>query len=187
MLLQLLSFPLLFPYVFLGDGVKSLRNLFGEDIDRPYKVNLSSSNQSALKGVEWAYLVTKLGCPERCNFCLTSALFDSKNTPPLVTPKEVYEAVVKHHKGSKDILTLSGCEPNLLTFRNWWYELFELFEGYKTPIGIGGPATMRSLKKFDFERITNSSLHFSLFNIGIESFSEQYSKNFEFKEILIPI
>jgi len=169
-------------YVFLGDGVKSLRSFFGEDVNRRYKVELSLSEQTVQKGVKWLNFVTKLGCPEKCNFCMSSALFSHKHTPPLVTPKEVYDAVVKFHKGSKDVLGLTACEPNFLTYRNWSYELFELFEGYPIPIGFGGPATAKSLKKFDFERITNSSLHFSFVNVGIESFSEQYSKNSTFNE-----
>ena len=170
-------------YVFLGDGVKSLRQLFGEEMGDPYEVNLSLSKQKGYQRVEMVNLVTKLGCPERCDFCMTTKYFDYKITKPFVTPKQVYDAITRLNEKSEKKVTVTVCEPNFLLFRQWWYELFELFEDYKDPIGIAGPATMSSVKKFDFKRISNSSLHFSIFNIGIESFTRKYSKNYEFDEM----
>jgi hypothetical protein len=174
-------------HVFLGDGVKSLRQLFGEDLADPYKVKIAVDRQISSKKFQMTYLATKLGCPEKCDFCMTTKLFGGKITPPLVSPSDVFNAVTELKEKSKKITSITLCEPNMLLFRQWWYELFELFEGYGEPIGIGGPATLASIKKFDFKKISNSSLHFTLFNVGIESFSKEYSKNFEFnkaKEII---
>ncbi len=170
-------------YVFLGDGVKSLRRLFGEGVNDPYKVNLSLSKQNNYGRVEMVNLVTKLGCPMKCDFCMTTKLFDNKITKPFVTPKQVYNAITKFNEKTKKKVTITVCEPNFLLFKQWWYELFELFEDYKDPIGMAGPATMSSIKDFNFKRISNSSLHFSIFNIGIESFTKKYSKNYEFNEM----
>jgi radical SAM superfamily enzyme YgiQ (UPF0313 family) len=170
-------------YVFLRNGVETLRNFFGEDVNKPYDVTLSVRDQNTMKGLKWVHLVTKVGCPKDCNFCPTSLYFDRKCTPPLITPKEVFEAVDKIYQRTKEVITITCCEPNFLLYRKWWYELFEEFEGYEIPVGIGGPADMKSVKKFDTDRITNSALHFSFLNIGIESFSEQYSKNIPFDEM----
>jgi len=168
--------------VLLGDGVKSLRRLFGEDVIEPYKVKITLDHHVSSKRFQMVYLATKLGCPEKCDFCMTTKLFGGKITPPLVTPLQVYNAVSELNEKSKKIISIALCEPNLLLFKQWWYELFELFEDYKNPIGIGGPATMSSIKNFDFKRISNSSLHFTLFNIGIESFTKEYRKNYKFNE-----
>ena len=170
-------------YVFLGDGVKSLRQLFGENVNDPYKVNLSLSRQNNYKRVEMVNIVTKLGCPERCDFCITTKLFDNRIIKPFVTPKQVYDAVTELNEKTKKIVTITVCEPNMLLFRQWWYELFELFEDCKDPIGMAGAATMSSIKKFNFKRIANSSLHFSVFNIGIESFTKKYIKNDGFEQM----
>ena len=149
-------------YVLLGDGVKSLRELLGEKVNDSYKVSFSINKQGAYSRTMMVNIVTKLGCPGRCNFCMTPKLFGNKITPPFVTPQQVYDAVTKLNEKTQKRLTINVCEPNFLLFRQWWYELFELFEGYKDPIGIGGAATMKSIKKFNFKRIANSSLHFSL-------------------------
>lgn len=169
-------------HVFLGDGVTSLRRLFGEEVVDPYKVKITLDRHVSTKKFQMVYLATKLGCPEKCDFCMTTKLFGGKITPPLVTPSQVYDAVTELNEKSNKITSIALCEPNLLLFKQWWYELFELFEDYKNPIGIGGPATMSSINNFDFKKISNSSLHFTLFNVGIESFSKEYNKNLEFNK-----
>ena len=169
--------------VLLGDGVKSLRQLLGETVNDPYKVSFSTNQQSAYSRTQMVNLVTKLGCPGNCSFCMTPKLFDNKITPPFVTPRQVYDAIININGKTEKSLAINVCEPNMLLFRQWWYELFELFEGYKDPISIGGAATLKSIQKFDFKRIANSSLNFSLFNIGIESFTEHFDKNTEYEEV----
>jgi len=113
-------------HVFLGDGVKSLRKLFGEDVIEPYKVDIALDQRASSKKFQMVYLATKLGCPEDCNFCMTTKLFGGKITPPLVTPEQVYNAVTELNEKSKKITSIALCEPNMLLFKQWWYELFEL-------------------------------------------------------------
>ena len=64
-------------YVLLGDGVKSLRQLLGENANDPYIVSFSTNQQGAYTRTQMVNLVTKLGCPEKCDFCMTSKLFNN--------------------------------------------------------------------------------------------------------------
>jgi hypothetical protein len=50
-------------YVFSGDGVMSLRRLFGEDVIEPYKVKITLDRHVSSKRFQMVYLATKLGCP----------------------------------------------------------------------------------------------------------------------------
>ncbi len=62
-------------YVLLGDGVKSLRQLLGENISDPYRVSFSTNQQGMYSRTQMINLVTKLGCPGKCDFCMTPKLF----------------------------------------------------------------------------------------------------------------
>lgn len=170
-------------HVVWGNGIPSLRKILGEEPDAPYTVNLSHSPKKGYKRSHLVNLVTKLGCPMKCDFCMTSKFFDAKITKPLVTPKQVYDAIDKVNKSTQRKVAVTMCEPNLLLFHQWWYELFELFEDYTDPVSVSGPAMISSVKKFDFKRILDSSLHFGFFNLGIESFTKKYDKNVGFEEM----
>ncbi len=169
-------------YICRGDGVPFLRNLLGEGVNKSYRLKLTSyRTMTELLGgkirTPMVNIITKVGCPMRCDFCVTNQLFEGKFTKPLFTPQEVHDSLVKHRqKIKKDFLTLF-CEPTAITEKDWWYKLFELFaeEPYDFPIGT--QTTISSLNTFDLDRISNSSMRFEVFNVGVESFSRDYGKN----------
>ncbi len=174
-------------YVCRGDGILFLRNLLGEDVKKPYRLKLISYKIiTQLLGMKirtpMVNIITKIGCPMRCDFCATNQLFEGKFTPPLFTPQEVHDNLVEHReKIKRDFLTMF-CEPTGITTKQWWYELFALFEEEPYDFPIFMPTTVASLRTFNFERINNSSMRFEGFNIGIESFSREYVKNQKHKE-----
>ncbi len=174
-------------YICRGDGVPFLRNLLGEDVNKPYCLKLISyRNKIELLGRKirspMVNIITKVGCPMKCDFCATNQLFEGKFTKPLFTPQEVHDSLVKHReKIKKDFITLF-CEPTAITNKKWWYELFELFveEPYDFPIAM--LTTISSMNRFDLDRISNSSMRFELLNVGVESFSMDYGKTQRHKE-----
>jgi len=170
-----------------GDGVRFLRDLFHEDVNRPYNLEvIPAANFFTLYGVDFktelAQIVTKLGCPNNCDFCVTTKLFDGKFTKALFSPQLVHDKIVEYRRNMKKDIAILLCEPQGIIQKKWWYELFDLFNDEPEDYPLMAAASVASLKKFDFERISNSSLRFYGFNVGLESFSKHYDKNIKHRE-----
>jgi hypothetical protein len=169
------------------DGIPFLRNLLGENNDRPY-TSVLVPNKLSIKlcdlnfKIDTAMFVSKLGCPMFCDFCPTSHLFNGKCSQPFFTPQQVHDMMVEYRRTLKRDFQTIFCEPTMITNKKWWYELFDLFKGEPGDYAVMGATTIPSLLKFDFDRISDSSMRFDFFNIGIESFSKNYSKNQKHKD-----
>ncbi|MHA2289609.1 MAG: B12-binding domain-containing radical SAM protein, partial [Promethearchaeota archaeon] len=174
-------------YICRGDGVPFLRKLFGEKVNGPYNLALIKNKQVTrvfgLKTkVDLIELVTKIGCPMKCDFCITNQLYEGKFTEVFFTPQQVHDAIVEYrHKAKRDFL-LGICEPTAITNQKWWEELFELFEGDPDDYPISIATTLSSLKRLDYEKISRSSLRINWINVGIESFVKDYAKNQKHKD-----
>ncbi|MFW9969877.1 MAG: B12-binding domain-containing radical SAM protein [Candidatus Odinarchaeota archaeon] len=165
-----------------GDGIPFLRKLLGEECNRPYKLEvIPAKNTFSLYDVELnvpiAQVVTKLGCPNNCDFCITRRLFNGKFFNSFFTPQQVHDKLVEYCRKLKKDFAILFCEPQGIISKQWWYDLCDLFVDEPEDYPVMITATQASLQKFDFDRISNSSLRFYGFNIGIESFSKDYGKN----------
>ena len=169
-------------YVCNGDGVTFFRKLFGERINQNYRLELKPSKLMIdVFGIRFkskmVYLTTKLGCPYKCDFCGTYQLFKGKCTPPFFKPQEIYDAIIQYRKEIKKDFLLFIAEPTAIISSKWWYELFDLFKGEEGDFPIYALTNTKSLLDFDFDRISDSSLRFQGFNLGIESLNRSYNKN----------
>lgn len=175
-------------YICRGDGIPFLRKILNEEMDKPYKLELIPQELFfRFYGIEMKMkvvrLVTKLGCPNKCDFCITHHLYNGKCTKPFFTPQQVHNKLVDYRKQmkKKDLIILF-CEPQAIINKKWWYDLFELFEGESEDYTIALLTSLASIKTFDLDRISKSSLRFSFINLGIESFTQKYSKNIKYQE-----
>lgn len=89
-----MCFPLIFSseeeihkytdYVCYGEGVRFLRKLLGESADAPIRQIVGPKNGASLPWLdpysrgENGFLVSGVGCPNRCEFCSTSAYYGGK-------------------------------------------------------------------------------------------------------------
>ena len=170
-----------------GDGVPYLRNLFGEKCDNIYNLEIIPAKSIiSVNGIELksdlAQLVTKLGCVNNCDFCITRQLFDNHFSGSLFTPQQVHDKLVEYRRQIKKDFSIMFCEPQGIVNKKWWYELFELFNDEPEDYPVIIPTSLASIKKFDLDRISKSSLRFMGLNIGIESFSQDYAKNAKHRE-----
>lgn len=172
-------------YVCKGDGIPFLRKLLGEDLETPYKLKLVPQKMyftfyNMEMKMDVIRLATKLGCPNKCDFCITHHLYEGKSTPSFFTPEQVYTKLVEYRKKikGKDLVVLF-CEPQAIINKNWWYSLFDLFNEEPEDYPITLLTSLASIKDFDLDRISKSSLRFSFVNLGIESFSQVYGKNIQ--------
>jgi len=170
-------------YVCKGDGIPFLRKLLGENETTPYKLEIVPQNTYFLfQGIRMPMkvlrLVTKLGCPHSCDFCITHHLYEGKVTNPFFTPQHVHDKIVEYVKkvNYKDFIIMF-CEPQAIINKKWWYDLFESFNGDTQEYPIIILSTLASIADMDLDRISKSALRINFINIGIESFSHPYSKN----------
>ncbi len=170
-------------HVHIGDGVTYLRELLGENPNEPFRLKLIPTRLvNHVAGMEVSsrmyHVVTKLGCPNRCEFCATYSLFKGKCTGELFTPEQVHDALVeKRSKDKKDFLTTFS-EPTAIVSKEWWYRLFDLFKDDPGDYPIVCCTTARSFEGFDLDRMRNSALRISTVNMGVESFSTIFGKNY---------
>ncbi|MCK4381465.1 MAG: hypothetical protein KAW51_10035, partial [Candidatus Lokiarchaeota archaeon] len=84
-------------YAVKGEGVKFLRELLGEDINRPIEQKLMPKCGGSLHFIDKyprgtiGFLVSGLGCPGACDFCSTTEMFGYKRLQ-FLSPEEL----VKH-------------------------------------------------------------------------------------------
>lgn len=80
-----------------GEGVQFMRNLLGEKQDTPLKNPKLFNDSSELLGIKFrkgaGQIAAGLGCPNACEFCLTSHYFDCKHIPLLETGEDIYNAM----------------------------------------------------------------------------------------------
>ncbi len=175
-------------YVCRGDGVSFLRDLLNEDNNKPYVLSVLDSPLSIelSKGTfdfENVYVTRRLGCHNKCDFCITHHLFQGRIIPTFCSPQHFYDTLVGiRRKKNKDFI-ISFAEPMLINSYKWWYKVFDLFKDEPYEYIVGGPTTISSIKDLDLDRISRSSLRFGTFQIGIESFGKNYSKNPQYREI----
>lgn len=171
-----------------GDGVPYLRKLFAEEKNcQGYNLEIIPAKSIiSVNGIELksdsAQLVTKLGCVNNCDFCITRQLFDNHFTGALFTPQQVHDKLVEYRRKIKKDFSIMFCEPQGIVNKKWWYELFELFNDEPEDYPVIVPTSLASIRNFDLDRVSNSSLRFMGLNIGIESFSQDYAKNAKHRE-----
>nr|MDO8117433.1 hypothetical protein [Candidatus Sigynarchaeota archaeon] len=165
-----------------GDGIAFLRELFGEPVDAPRKLVIIPSHvHTEILGLsirsEAIQLVTKIGCPQSCDFCVTNKLFDNKYSGSYFTPQQVHDAIIKHAREIKKPFKIGFSEPTAIISRDWWYELFHLFEDEDGDYPVIIATTASSLNGFEFKTVMDSALRIEMVNIGVESFNTMYGKN----------
>jgi hypothetical protein len=86
-----------------GEGVQFMRHLLGEDTDRPIRQTLMPKGGGAPpfitkfpKGAI-GFLVSGLGCPGRCPFCSSTALYDHQRLE-MLSPEDLVEHMYLYHR-----------------------------------------------------------------------------------------
>ncbi len=163
----------------VGEGVRFLRRVFGENEDRRivHPMVHSSYNRNIM-GVrlpsESGVLVPGVGCANRCRFCATSHFF-GQYTPYLKTGKEVFDVCCRY-EDELGVTDFGVLDENFLKMPDRAMELVELMEKhhrfFKFAI-FSSAETLRSLPDLDF--LVRMGVTFLW--MGVESKKECYEKN----------
>jgi len=111
-------------HVVLGEGVEFLRNLLGEDTNRPIQQKLMPKcggappflNKYPRGGI--GFLVTGLGCPGGCDFCSTTEMFGKKRIE-LLSPEDFVDHVELYRKHFKQLSSIFVIEEDHFRHPRW--------------------------------------------------------------------
>jgi radical SAM superfamily enzyme YgiQ (UPF0313 family) len=166
-------------FICRGEGVRFLRRLFGEIVDRPVRhPMIHSSFNRRVMGVPLpkmsGVLLPGVGCPNKCRFCCTSHFFGDY-IPYLSTGREMFD-VCKGYEEKLGITDFGVLDENFLKSPERALELLECIESEEKlyTFGIFSSAeTLQALGNLDI--LVRLGVQFIW--IGVESKREAYEKN----------
>ncbi|MFX1503309.1 MAG: hypothetical protein ACFFDH_20270 [Promethearchaeota archaeon] len=163
-----------------GNGVNWLRNYFNLKPYRSDKIKIPIIlTEKGVFNTPTAYIVTQVGCPNKCNFCVTNAFLNY--TPFCLNSKKIINALEQIRNKSQGDVLLFLCDPNSLFPSKVWEEVFEYFiqNNKGNTIYLFCLISLKHLFHFNLKKIQNKSkLKFLMVNFGLESVLEGgYVKN----------
>ncbi|MFW9990279.1 MAG: hypothetical protein ACFFC3_16685 [Candidatus Odinarchaeota archaeon] len=166
-----------------GNGIVWLRKKFGLPQLRKeeYKISTIIMNTRILPvNIKTAYMVTQVGCPYNCDFCITAKLL---HYCPFSNSQNIIKSLVNLLEMDRRDKFLYLCEPNACFPEREWYKVFDFFTNYKGTydnyLYIICLISLNHLGKFNLKLIQeNCRVKFLLANFGIEStLKGGYEKN----------
>jgi len=172
-------------YLCIGRGVPFLRNLFSEDVNKPYNLviipdhlHVKYSNNE-LK-IDMCRIITKIGCPFNCDFCTTPAIFQGEYTGELFSPQHVHDELVKYRDNlGINKLHVYFVDPTTIFSLQWWYEFFGLFKEDYGDFSLVVYGVLSVLEKLNLDKVSKYAARIHTVNFGIESFNKNYVKTSE--------
>jgi haloalkane dehalogenase len=120
-------------HVVKGEGVKFLRELLGEDTNRPIQQKLMPKcggapiflNKYPRGGI--GFLVTGLGCPGGCDFCSTTEMFGKKRIE-MLSPDDFVDSIELYHKHFPNLESVFVIEEDHFRHPRWLIKAKEKWE-----------------------------------------------------------
>jgi haloalkane dehalogenase len=120
-------------HVVLGEGVEFLRELLGEDTNRPIQQKVMPKCGGAPAFINkyprggLGFLVTGLGCPGGCDFCATTEMYKKKRIE-LLTPEEFVNHVKLYRKHFHNLSSIFVIEEDHFRHPRWLTKTKEKWE-----------------------------------------------------------
>ncbi|MBN1960284.1 MAG: cobalamin-dependent protein [Deltaproteobacteria bacterium] len=166
-------------FICQGEGVRWLRRLLGEDVNRSIKHPIvSSAFSKKVMGVplksDTAVLIPGLGCPNACRFCVTSHFFDKKYVPYFSTGQELFDICVEIEEkiGVNEFFIM---DENFLKLPDRARELLQLIEKHNKSYQFSIFSSAETVAALGVEFLCRLGVNFIW--LGIESKQEIYEKN----------
>lgn len=170
-----------FDFVCRGEGVKFMRNLLGEYLERPINHPFVYNTETQVLGVRFrpcGMIAAGLGCPNRCEFCSTSYYFDCKHLPFLSDGKEIYELMMamgaKLRHTFMDALNFMIIEEDFLLDKKRVEEFGKYAIKSPIPLSFACFASAKSVSQYDPEYLARIGM--TSVWIGVESKFARYPK-----------
>jgi len=166
-------------HVCRGEGVRFLRELFGEDVDAPVThPMLYSSFNKHIMGVplnkDAGVIMTGVGCSNGCRFCCTTHYFQKKYTAFLKTGREIYEVCERMERqlGVKDFFIM---DENFLKSEDRARELVAEMEKHGKSYSFNIFSSAEAVTRMGIDFLLRLGVSFLW--MGAESKKDVYEKN----------
>ncbi|MHA2185694.1 MAG: B12-binding domain-containing radical SAM protein [Promethearchaeota archaeon] len=167
----------------IGNGLNWLREKFDLNLISNDKIRipfiLGRFHGFPVK-VKTAFMVTQIGCPINCNFCITTNFLKHI---PFSNPKKIIDFIENLSLKSRKDTYLFINEPNAFFPEVTWKKVFSHFienpRKIESNIFIVFEGSLNHINKFELEKIQNKSpIKFLFISYGIEStLKGGYAKN----------
>jgi hypothetical protein len=162
-----------------GDGVRWLRQYFGEDTTAPIKhPALIGPAYERIYGYSTkprgAILMPGLGCENACSFCVTSHKFNKCYVPLLDTGKQIFEACRKTERETK-ATGFSVMDENFLKRPERARDLLTEMEKHNKPYVFDLFSSAETIRKLGVDFLVRMGVR--MVWIGVESKSSAHTKN----------
>jgi len=162
------------------EGVRWFRRLIGDEpAERPITQRFIPAGGNSMRGLEQVFNVRQpvvlagLGCPNGCEFCVTSAFYRRKKirvTPPEDLYADMKAQVLRCPEPSRTVVFIF--DEDFFTDTEYVRELGKLIRSDRETIGLGGIkyfafGSLRSLSQFTMEELVGNGL--ATVWIGVES------------------
>ncbi len=161
-----------------GEGVRWLRQYFGDDVDAPlHHPVLTGPARESVYGYETkpkgGILLPGLGCENGCSFCVTSHKFDKRYVPLLETGQDVFAACreAEDHNGTTGF---SVMDESFLKQPQRARELLAEMEESGKPYVFDLFSSAETITELGTDFLVRLGVH--LVWIGVESRSNRHSK-----------
>ncbi|MBI5789716.1 MAG: radical SAM protein [Candidatus Schekmanbacteria bacterium] len=166
-------------HIVKGEGIRWLRQFFGENVDAPVKHPvICSADNKRVMGIpllgKTGILLLGVGCPNACRFCSTTHHFDFKYTSFFKTTKEVFDVLVKieNKLGCGDFMVM---DENFLKQKARAQELLALMKQHNKHYNFGVFSSAETIKELGAKFLLELGIGFVW--IGVESKQKNYEKN----------
>lgn len=130
-----------------GEGVQFMRRLLDEDTSRPVQQKLMPKGGGSPRFITRfpkgaiGFLVSGLGCPGRCDFCSSTALYDHRRIE-MLSPEDLVEHMYLYKKNFPDVTNIFVIEEDHFRWPDYLIKIKEPWERH--------PDMVESLDWFSF-------------------------------------
>lgn len=162
-----------------GEGIRWMRNYFGENPDRPVRHPVMHGvSKKYIYGFhddikDSAVIFPGLGCPNKCFFCATSSKFEGEYIPFLKTGREIFDVCARAER-ELGCMNFAIIDENFLKKPDRARELLSLMEKYKKPYVFSAFSSAEAITACGIDFLVRLGVVFVW--IGVESKREIFSK-----------
>ena len=159
-----------------SEGIRFMREQLGENVDDPIKVSHLPKCAASIPWIDehpqgdMGCVVASLGCPNGCDFCGTTAMYDRKRLR-LMSAKETFAEFKRYFRENPRLMSCNLIEEDSFADKKFMQELAGYMQEDKE-FGIGRMnffclSSNESLSRWDFDDVLKTGVS-SIF-IGVES------------------
>jgi radical SAM superfamily enzyme YgiQ (UPF0313 family) len=160
-------------YVCKGEGIRFVRTVLGEPIDKPIVQDLPLGAVVPFNYKGFAQyspsIISALGCTNCCEFCAASAFFGHRRIP-MATPFEIFQ-IIKHYMAKYNIRSARILDDNFLVDKHFVQQLGVLLrkdsECQERGFTYSTFANLSAINQYDYEELVEHGISGLL--IGVES------------------